>query len=256
MNEQKFLQFKTSDYEGAGLMQESKVFELIGDIFGEYKIGERSYELSDIKFLPPCVPQKILCVGLNYADHADESTLDSIPEEPLLFFKPPSSLIGHKENIVKPSWVNRVDYEGEIAAVIGKTMRDVSEQEAVDGIFGYTCVNDVTARNMQKRDKQWTRPKGFDTFCPAGPYIVTGIDPSNLKLETRLNGEVVQSSSTSLMMRSFAEVISFISRVMTLVPGDIISTGTPKGVGPMKAGDTVEIEIEKIGVLSNPVIEK
>lgn len=256
MGERRILRFKSSDYEGAGIVQGDKVHVLVGDIFGEYSIGTKSFDITDIVYLPPCIPQKILCVGLNYADHADESTLDSIPEEPLLFFKPPSALIGHGQEIVKPAWVDRVDYEGEIAAVIGKRMRNVSEAEAMAGIFGYTCVNDVTARNMQKRDKQWTRPKGFDTFCPAGPWIVTGIDPSNLKLQTRLNCEVVQESSTSLMMRSFGEVISFISKVMTLYPGDILSAGTPKGVAPMKAGDIVEVEVEKIGVLRNPVIER
>ncbi len=256
MTERRYLKFACASYEGLGVLRDDKVYEVTGDFFRDFKIGQNSFDLDEITFLPPCVPQKILCVGLNYAAHADESTLDAIPEEPLFFMKPPSALIGHNHNIIKPAWVNRVDYEGEIAAVIGKPLRNVSEDEALAGVFGYTCVNDVTARNMQKRDKQWTRPKGFDTFCPIGPYIVSGIDPSDLKLETRLNGKVVQSANTSLMMRSIAEVISYISKVMTLYPGDIISTGTPKGVGPMKAGDVVEVEIEKIGTLRNPVIEQ
>jgi 2-keto-4-pentenoate hydratase/2-oxohepta-3-ene-1,7-dioic acid hydratase in catechol pathway len=255
VTEKYFLRFKTDDYEGAGILVDKKIHPIKGDMYSEYEIMDKSYSPDEIIFLPPCTPQKIICVGLNYADHADESTLDAIPEEPLLFFKPTSSLIGHRDKIIKPGWVDRVDYEGEIAVIIGKTMRYVNEAEAQAGIFGYTCVNDVTARNMQKKDKQWTRPKGFDTFCPVGPYIATGIDASSLSIQTRLNGKVVQQGHTSMMMRQPAEVISYISKVMTLYPGDIISTGTPRGVGPLNDGDIVEIEIEKIGTLSNTVSE-
>lgn len=256
MSESYFLRFKTSGYEGQGILVDRKVRTISGDMFGDFKVGSETYELTNITFLPPCIPQKIICVGLNYADHADESTLDAIPEEPLLFFKPPSSLIGHRQNIIRPAWVDRVDYEGEIAAVIGTRMRYADVDEAEAGIFGYTCVNDVTARNIQKSDKQWTRAKGFDTFCPIGPFIATGIDASSLSIQTLLNGEVVQESNTSKMMRPPAEVISFISKVMTLYPGDVISTGTPKGIGPVNAGDVVGVKIEKVGTLENPVADE
>ncbi|MCP4582710.1 MAG: fumarylacetoacetate hydrolase family protein [candidate division Zixibacteria bacterium] len=251
-----YLRFRTDKYEGPGRVLDNKVHPINGDMFGGHLIEDRTYNLSEIKYLPPCVPQKIICVGLNYAEHAQESTLAEIPKEPVLFFKPPSALIGHMDNIVKPSWVDRVDYEGEIAAIIGRQMRYVSVDEARTGIFGYTCVNDVTARTIQKSDKQWTRGKGFDTFCPIGPHIVTGIDSSSLDIETRLNGKVVQESNTSLMMKSTTEVISYISKVMTLYPGDVISTGTPKGVGPVSAGDLIEIEIENIGILKNSVVDE
>jgi len=256
MTEKYFIRFKAGNYEGQGCVIDNQAFPIKGDIYTEYKVENHPFNIKDIKFLPPCTPQKIICVGLNYADHADESTLAKIPEEPLLFFKPLSSLIGHLDNIIRPAWVDRIDYEGEIAAVIGRKMRYVSVDEASAGIFGYTCVNDVTARNIQKKDNQWTRAKGFDTFCPVGPYIVKGIDASALDIQTRLNGEVVQKSNTRLMMKSPAEVISFISKAMTLFPGDIISTGTPKGIGPVKAGDIVEVDIQGIGTLENSVIDE
>jgi len=251
-----FLRFKTNKYTGSGIVIDDKVYQISGDIYGQYTINDTSFPLDEIQYLPPCIPQKIICVGLNYAEHAAESTLAEVPEEPVLFFKPPSALIGHHDNIVLPGWVDRVDYEGELAAVIGKKLRYVSTEQAEAGIFGYTCLNDVTARNIQKKDSQWTRGKGFDTFCPVGPYIITGIDASSLDIETRLNGKAVQKSNTKLMMRNAIEVISYISRVMTLYPGDIISTGTPKGVGPLKDGDQVEIEIENIGLLKNHVVSE
>ena len=251
-----FVRFKADGYTGPGIVTGNEVHPITGDMYAEYKIEKKSFKLDDIAFLPPCEPQKIICVGLNYAEHADESTLDAIPEEPLLFFKPVSSLIGHRDKIIHPNWVDRVDYEGEIAAVIGRKMRNVSVDEAQAGIFGYTCCNDVTAREIQKKDKQWTRAKGFDTFCPVGPWIVTGLEASSLDIQTRLNGKVVQHSNTGMMMKSPAVVISFISKVMTLYPGDLISTGTPKGVGPVKQGDLIEIEIEKIGILANEVVDE
>jgi len=251
-----FLRFKANEYTGSGCVTDNKVYPISGDIFSQYTVEDILFPLDAIQFLPPCVPQKIICVGLNYAKHVAESTLSQIPDEPVLFFKPPSALIGHHENIVLPGWVDRVDYEGELAAVIGKKLKYASIEQAEAGIFGYTCLNDVTARNIQKKDNQWTRGKGFDTFCPVGPYIITGIDASSLDIQTKLNGKVVQQSNTKLMIRKTAEVISFISRVMTLYPGDIISTGTPEGVGPLKEGDQVEIEIEKIGTLKNYIVSE
>lgn len=249
-----FLRFQSGGYTGFGCLRGDKIFPIVGSIFGKFDMGNRDHSLDEITFLPPVVPQKIICVGLNYAGHAAESTLDRIPEEPVLFFKPPSALIGHGDRIVLPEWVDRVDYEGELAVIIGQRLKNVGPEAAGDGIFGCTCLNDVTARNIQKKDSQWTRAKGFDTFCPVGPYIVKGFDYSSLDIETRLNGKIMQKSNTSLMLRTPAEVVSFISKVMTLCPGDIVSMGTPSGVGPLKAGDVVEIEVEGIGILSNPVI--
>jgi 2-keto-4-pentenoate hydratase/2-oxohepta-3-ene-1,7-dioic acid hydratase in catechol pathway len=257
VNEQKkFIRFLAEGFSGYGLVIDDSAYPISGDIFGDFIVENKPYDLNNIKFLPPCQPQKIICVGLNYAEHAAESTLAAIPEEPLLFFKPLSALIGHLDNIVMPGWVDRVDYEGELAVIIGKTLKNVSLSEAENGIFGYSCLNDVTARNIQKKDNQWTRAKGFDTFCPIGPFIVTGIDGSNLKIETKLNGVVVQSANTSQLIRRPAEVISFISKTMTLFPGDILATGTPKGIGPLEEGDEVEVSIENIGVLRNGVVSE
>jgi len=255
-NVTKFLRYKHSNYSGTGCLIDDLVYPIEGDIFAEYEILDKPVKLPEVKFLPPCTPQKIICIGLNYKEHAEESTLSAIPDEPVLFFKPPSALIGHLDNIVLPSWVDRVDYEGELAAVISKQMRYVSKDDALDGVFGYTCVNDVTARTIQKKDKQWTRGKGFDTFCPVGPFIVKGLDAASLEIKTYHNSKLVQHSNTNLMLNGMAMLISYISQVMTLYPGDLISTGTPKGVGPMKAGDEVEIVIENIGTLKNGVIDE
>jgi 2-keto-4-pentenoate hydratase/2-oxohepta-3-ene-1,7-dioic acid hydratase in catechol pathway len=252
--QKKYIGFMAEDFTGYGLVEENRVFPIYGNIFGDYALGDKSYSLDKIKFLPPCRPQKIICVGLNYAEHAAESTLPGIPEEPVLFFKPLSALIGHLDSIVIPTWVDRVDYEGELAVIIGQMLKNVSVEKAESGIFGYSCINDVTARNIQKKDTQWTRAKGFDTFCPMGPFIVTGIDSENLKIETSLNGKIVQSANTSQLIRKPAEIISYISTVMTLYPGDVLATGTPQGIGPMKEGDEVIITIENIGSLTNSVI--
>lgn len=197
-------------------------------------------------------PSKIICVGRNYRAHAAELGNDT-PAEPLLFFKPPSSLIGPGAAIRRPDWVGRVDYEGELAAVIGRPGRRIDQSRALEHVLGYTCLNDVTARALQKSDKQWTRAKGFDTFCPIGPRIVCGIDPSDLAIETRLDGDIVQSGRTSQMVFSIPEIIAYVSRVMTLEPGDLIATGTPAGVGPLSVGSRVAVEIEGVGVLENPV---
>jgi 2-keto-4-pentenoate hydratase/2-oxohepta-3-ene-1,7-dioic acid hydratase in catechol pathway len=252
----KYMRFAADDYTGFGLVEGENVVPIYGDIFGDYALGEKSYSLEKVKYLPPCRPQKIICVGLNYAEHAAESSLPGIPEEPVLFFKPLSALIGHKDSIMIPGWVDRVDYEGELAVIIGQTLKNVSVEEAEAGIFGCSCINDVTARNIQKKDTQWTRAKGFDTFCPIGPFIITGIDSGNLKIETSLNGKIVQSANTSQLIKKPAEIISYVSRVMTLYPGDVLATGTPKGIGPMKEGDEVIITIENIGSLTNSVISE
>jgi len=209
----------------------------------------------------PVDPSKIIGIGSNYRAHATEMG-KPIPKEPLLFLKPPSAVIGSHAAIVLPSGYERTDFEGELGVVIGQRARRVSVKDALTYVFGYTIVNDVTVRDLQKRDVQYTRAKGFDTFCPVGPCVVaadardgSSIDPGNLILRTRLNGELKQESSTSDMVFDVPTLISFVSHVMTLEPGDVISTGTPPGVGPIQPGDRVEIEIEPIGVLANPVAE-
>jgi 2-keto-4-pentenoate hydratase/2-oxohepta-3-ene-1,7-dioic acid hydratase in catechol pathway len=201
----------------------------------------------------PVRPTKILCVGRNYAEHAAELGHD-VPAEPLIFMKPPSALVGSGEAIVLPALSERVDYEGELAIVIGRRCRHVAEADAMGVIAGYTIMNDVTARDLQKKDGQWARAKGFDTFAPCGPRLVTGLDPTDLEIKTLVNGELRQHGRTSQFIFSIPRVIAYISRAMTLEEGDVISTGTPSGVGPLKPGDTVEVWVEGIGSLINPVV--
>jgi 2-keto-4-pentenoate hydratase/2-oxohepta-3-ene-1,7-dioic acid hydratase in catechol pathway len=213
--------------------------------------------LDRASLLPPVQPSKILCVGRNYRDHAKELG-NEVPAEPLIFMKPPSSLIAPGERIVRPKALSqRVEYEGELAVVIGRRCRNLSEKDDVRPyILGYTCANDVTARDLQKKDNQWTRAKGFDTFCPVGPLVTDEVDPwIGTRIETRVNGEVRQSESTTLFIFPLDVVIRFISQVMTLLPGDLILTGTPAGVGPLVAGDEVVVSIERIGSLKNSVID-
>jgi 2-keto-4-pentenoate hydratase/2-oxohepta-3-ene-1,7-dioic acid hydratase in catechol pathway len=202
--------------------------------------------------LAPVTPSKVVCVGRNYAAHAKELG-NAVPTEPLLFLKPPSAIIGPSEAIVRPDSSERVEHEAELGVVIGKRLRNASAQEASAAIFGITCVNDVTARDLQKRDVQFTRAKSFDTFCPVGPCIVTDLELEALSVRGRVNGQVRQDGNTRDMVFPVVELIAFMSRIMTLEPGDLIATGTPEGVGPLVAGDSVEIEIEGVGVLSNPV---
>jgi 2-keto-4-pentenoate hydratase/2-oxohepta-3-ene-1,7-dioic acid hydratase in catechol pathway len=212
------------------------------------------YPLDQVRLLAPAVPTKIVAVGLNYRDHAEEVRLP-IPDEPLLFLKPASSVIGPGEEIVIPPESSRVDYEAELAVVIGKTARRIALEQAPDYILGYTCLNDVTARDLQKKDKQWTRAKSFDTFCPIGPWVETEVDPSDLGIELYLNGEQRQASRTSKLIFDVYRLVEFVSHVMTLQTGDVIATGTTSGIGAMNPGDTVEVRIEGIGSLTNPVVE-
>jgi 2-keto-4-pentenoate hydratase/2-oxohepta-3-ene-1,7-dioic acid hydratase in catechol pathway len=200
------------------------------------------------------LPSKIVAMGLNYRHHAEEVHLP-LPEVPLIFLKPPTSVIGPEENIIYPPSTTRVDYECELAIIIKKRAWQVSREEALEYVLGYTCLNDVSARDHQKQDGQWTRAKGFDTFSPIGPWIETGLDPGKVTVGTYLNGELKQHSRTSDMIFDVPEQISFISHVMTLLPGDVIATGTPSGIGPMKPGDIVEIKISSIGTLRNYVVE-
>ncbi len=225
-----------------------------GDIFGDWKAGP-SISANGHRFLAPVVPSKIVAIGRNYKDHAAELG-NPLPVEPMIFLKPPSAIVGPGEPIVIPEGAGRVDHEAELGVVIGRRARHVREEDAARYVFGLTCVNDVTARELQKKDVQFTRAKGFDTFAPIGPCIVTGIDyrsPSGIQVEGWVNGERKQSGSTSALIFSIDRLIAFVSAVMTLLPGDIISTGTPAGVGPMKAGDHVTVKIAGIGELTNPV---
>jgi 2-keto-4-pentenoate hydratase/2-oxohepta-3-ene-1,7-dioic acid hydratase in catechol pathway len=216
------------------------------------RLANHYYRPTDMRILPPCEPSKIVALGVNYRSHGEEMS-HRIPTEPLIFLKPPTAVIGHEDKIIYPPSSQRVDYEGELGVVIGKLAHNVPREKANNYILGYTCLNDVTARDLQAVDKQWTRAKGFDTFAPIGPYIVTELDPSDLALETRLNGEVKQKTRTSELIFPVPELVSFISHVMTLLPGDVIATGTTSGIGPMQPGDIVEVEIEGIGTLRNYV---
>jgi 2-keto-4-pentenoate hydratase/2-oxohepta-3-ene-1,7-dioic acid hydratase in catechol pathway len=208
--------------------------------------------VSDFLLLPPCAPSKIVAVGRNYREHAAELGHD-LPSEPLLFLKPSTALLAPGGTIVLPRASQRVDYEGELGVVIGRPARRVQASRALDYVLGYTCVNDVTARDLQRRDVQFTRSKSFDTFCPLGPCIATGLRPEDLVVETRVNGVLKQSAPASRMIFGVAELVGFISQIMTLLPGDVIATGTPEGVGPLAAGDEVTVSIEGIGRLTNRV---
>lgn len=212
---------------------------------------------SGIRLLPPCSPSKIVCVGRNYAAHAKELGND-VPAEPLIFLKPPSSLIAAGDNIVYPAISQRVDFEGEIGVVVGRRARNVKAADAFDYVEGYTIVNDVTARDLQKKDGQWTRGKGFDTFCAVGPYLVPAaeIDFNRLSVETFLNEERRQHGTVAQLIFSLGDIIEFVTRFMTLEPGDLIATGTPEGVGPMQPGDSVSVKVEGLGSLTNSVIRE
>jgi len=218
-------------------------------------LEEDPIPLRGASILPPCRPGKIVGIGLNYRDHARERERP-IPAEPLIFLKPPSAALPHGASIVLPPGVGRVDPEAELAIVLGRTARNVAVEDAEGAILGYTCFNDVTARDLQDRDTQYTRAKGFDTFAPFGPWIETELDPADLSITGSVNGHVRQASRTRELVFSPAFLVAFVSRVMTLFPGDLIATGTPAGIGPIKAGDTVEVAIEGIGTLSNPVREE
>ncbi len=213
-----------------------------------------TFLLSDLELLPPTQPGKIICVGLNYSDHARELNMP-VPDKPILFLKPPSAVIGHGGNIVYPEMTKQLEYEAELAVIIGKRCKNIGAADANSVIMGYTCFNDVTARDLQKKDGQWTRSKSFDTFAPIGPYIAKpDLDVSSLAIKTRVNGKLRQDSSTRNLIYDVPYLIEFISQVMTLEKGDVIATGTPPGVGELFIGDEVEIEIEKIGTLKNVVV--
>jgi 2-keto-4-pentenoate hydratase/2-oxohepta-3-ene-1,7-dioic acid hydratase in catechol pathway len=236
-----------------GILDADVVREIVGIPWGGWVEGHTIWELKNIRILAPCEPSKIVCVGRNYAAHAAELG-NEMPKEPLIFLKPPSSLIGPGDSIALPPSSSRVEHEGELGVIIGKKCSHLSDDaDPLSFVLGYTCVNDVTARDLQKADVQFTRAKGFDTFCPIGPHIETQLDPADVLVECRVNGETRQSASTALMAFPVAFLIRWISRIMTLLPGDLIATGTPAGVGPLVANDSVEVSVTGIGVLHNQV---
>lgn len=226
--------------------------EMKGDPFSGMEKTERVYAPEEIRLLAPVQPSKILAVGKNYAAHAREFDGEP-PASPIIFMKPSTCVIGPEETIVRPRISQRVDYEGELALVVGKRARNVKPEDFAQYVLGYTILNDVTARDLQWQDGQWTRGKGFDTFAPIGPVITDEVDPSNLRITTRLNGKTVQDSNTSRFLFSLGEIFAFVTRFTTLLPGDVVTTGTPEGVGGMADGDVVEVCIEGIGTLRNVV---
>ena len=250
----KIVRFATDTGSRLGILEGNDVLEARGEIFGELLPGRRVASLDEVTLLAPVAPSKVLAIGLNYAAHAAEANLP-VPPFPILFFKPPSTIIGDGQPIVLPNDSDKIEYEAELGIVIGKRCRDVREGDEEGVILGYTCANDVSNRNVQMgRSGQWTEGKAFDTFCPLGPCIATGLDPGNLRVSARLNGATVQDSNTNDLIFDVKHLIRHLTAVMTLEPGDIIISGTPAGVGPLKAGDVIEIDIEGIGVLRNPVV--
>ncbi len=248
-----YLRFEKDGRKKYGVLDNNIIFEITPGYFSKFKKTGKKYKLETVKLLAPAEPTKIIALGLNYQNHAKELKM-SIPKEPLIFLKAPSSVIGPDDEIRYPKESERVDYEAELAVVIKKKAKDITADKAPDFILGYTCLNDVTARDLQKIDSQWARSKSFDTFAPMGPWIVSGINPENLHIKTLVNGKILQDFNTRDMIFKVNELVAFISKVMTLLPGDVISTGTPPGVGPLVRGDKVKIRIEKIGELSNTVI--
>lgn len=238
---------------GYGLIEGENVIETPGVPWGQWTRGAHSSRLADVRLLAPVEPSKIVCVGRNYAAHAAELG-NEVPKEPLIFLKPSTSIVGPEEPVVLTKYSKRVEHEGELGLIVARRCSHLRDSDdALSYLLGYTCLNDVTARDLQKSDVQFTRGKGFDTFCPIGPHIETDLDPSGLLVETRVNGTVRQSSNTSLMIYSVPFLVRWISRMMTLLPGDVIATGTPAGVGPLVAGDTAEVTVSGVGVLRNPV---
>jgi len=236
------------------LNDQNAILVLRGDpIYSGIVPAEKSLKLSDVKLLAPVIPRsKVVCIGKNYADHAAE--MDSeVPSEPIIFIKPNTSVIGPNELIIWPRMSERVDYEAELAIVIGRICKEVPASKAKDVIYGYTLANDVTARDLQKKDGQWSRAKGFDTFCPLGPWIETEFIPGDQKITSTLNGEVKQSSMLSEMIFKVPQIVEFVTNVMTLLPGDVILTGTPAGIGPMPSGASITVAIDGLGALTNKV---
>jgi len=250
----RFVRFEVDGDVRYGMIEGDRVRELLRTFFEGVTPMRTTHALEDVDLLPPCRPSKMLCLGLNYRDHAEEMG-KPLPDEPVLFLKPATALLGPGRPIVYPRMAGRVDYEAELAIVIGRRCRSVPPDKVDQVLFGYTCFNDVTARDLQARDGQWSRAKGFDTFGVLGPWIETDPgDPADLAVTCRVGGEVRQASRTDQLAFDCRSVVCWASRIMTLEAGDVIATGTPAGVGPMQPGDRVEVEVEGIGMLSNPVV--
>ena len=252
-----FARFSHNQSESYGLVDGSRVRPIEGDLFGGYRVLDEDIPLNAVRLLAPVRPGKILAAAVNYPSHVAGSQrmtgMAEAPSEPALFLKPSSSVIGPEETIVLPRGAGRVDYEGELVAVIGRRCRGVAAEEALDYVFGYTCGNDVSARHWQRGDLQWWRAKGSDTFSPIGPFIAKGLDPADLELRTRLNGREVQAANTSALIHSVGALVSYASQAMTLDPGDLVFTGTPGETGDLSPGDVVEVEVRGVGVLRNAV---
>jgi 2-keto-4-pentenoate hydratase/2-oxohepta-3-ene-1,7-dioic acid hydratase in catechol pathway len=254
----------TADVNGAGQVLnpepgELSVAEISGHPFGpstgETKLTGVTYPLGDVRLLAPVLPSKVVAIGRNYLEHARETGSEP-PAEPLIFLKPSTAVVGPGDPIVRPVNVSqRVDYEGELAIVFGRLCRDIPAARVPEVIFGYTCANDVTARDLQAKDGQWARAKGFDTFCPLGPWIETALDPADVRLTTTVNGEIKQDSRTSLMIHDITRLVTYVTSVMTMLPGDVLLTGTPAGIGPVVAGDSVCVSVDGIGALTNRVVD-
>ncbi|HXJ63804.1 MAG TPA: fumarylacetoacetate hydrolase family protein [Actinomycetota bacterium] len=249
----RLVRFRFGDRIGTGVLDGGAIRTLQGTFFEQPVPTGDEIPVDDVRLLAPVLPSKVVAVGRNYADHAKEMGED-VPEVPLTFLKPSTSVIGPGDPIVYPPISERLDYEGELAVVVGRLAHRLTPEDAARAILGYTCANDATLRDLQSRDGQWTRAKGFDTSCPLGPWIETELDPDDLELTTRLNREVRQHARTSDLTYGPAGLIAFISQFMTLLPGDVVLTGTPAGIGPMQPGDRVEVEIEGIGILANQVV--
>jgi 2-keto-4-pentenoate hydratase/2-oxohepta-3-ene-1,7-dioic acid hydratase in catechol pathway len=250
----KLIRFMTKDLSPRfGWIYQDMIGEIEGSPYSEYRRYDPEFALTEVKILPPCEPTKIICVGRNYPAHAREHEVD-IPDIPLLFLKPPSSILASGEEIVIPPQANQVEHEAEMAVIIGKTGRWIEPSTALDHVLGYTIANDVTARDLQRRDSQWTRGKGFDTFCPLGPWMETEFDPTDVLITCHVDDELRQMATTRDMVFTIQQLIAFSSSVMTLFPGDVILTGTPSGVGPLVPGNTVSIHIAGIGSLTNSVV--
>ena len=251
----RLVRFRFGDRIATGAIDEGTddIRVLQGTFFEDPVPTGEEVPLADVRLLAPVLPSKLVCVGKNYAAHAAEFGME-VPEEPLLFLKPSTSVIGPGDPIRLLPISERVDYEGELAVVIGRLARDVRAEDAFQVILGYTCANDVTLRDLQHANDQWTRAKGFDGSCPLGPWIETSLDPNDVRVETRLNGDIRQAGQTSDMVFGVATLIEYITTFMTLLPGDVLLTGTPEGVGKLETGDVVEVEVDSVGTLRNPVV--
>jgi len=248
----KFVRFDAKRGPEYGVLEGDRVFPVKGSIFGAWEKQGKSFNLQEVKLLAPCEPRKVVCIGINYKEVVNKKG-DPMPQEPVIFLKPDTSVIGPEEAIVSPAGVKELNYEAELVVVIKDRIKDVPVDEAKNHVLGYTCGNDITAKDFMEKGKPWAKAKGYDTFMPIGPYIVSGIDGYNLKIKMYHNGQLTQDSNTSDMVFDVSRIVSYVSHIMTLNAGDIISTGTPPGKGNLKPGDVIEAEIEGIGKLRNSV---